>query len=72
MQSNFEMMTVAELKNYALSHRHEVGPLRELYRRRTPDAEAIWFQASQTPEEEEQQIKVIQQVTMNKGLTKNF
>ena len=72
MQSNFEAMTVAELKNYALSHRQEVEPLRELYRRRIPDAEVVWFQAPQTPEEEEQQIKVIQQVIMNQGLTKNF
>jgi hypothetical protein len=46
--------------------------LLELYRRSTPDAEAVWFQAPQTPEEEEQQIKVIQQVIMNQGLTKNF
>ena len=72
MQSNFEAMTVAELKSYALSHRNEVEPLRELYRRRTPDGEAVWFQAPQTPEEEEQQIKVIQEVIMNQGLTKNF
>lgn len=72
MQSNFEMMTVAELKNYALSHRHEVGPLRELYRRRTPDADAIWFQAPQTIEEQERQMNLIQRVITNRGLTKNL
>ena len=72
MQSNFEMMTVAELKSYALSHRNEVEPLRELYRRRTPDAEAVWFQAPQTSEEEEQQVKVIQEVIMDQRLTKNL
>jgi hypothetical protein len=72
MRSHFEMMTVAELKSYALSHRDEVEPLRELYRRRTPDAEAVWFQAPQTTEEQEQQINLIQQVIRNKGLTKNL
>ena len=72
MQSNFEMMTVAELKNYALSHRHEVEPLRELYRRRTPDADAIWFQAPQTIEEQERQMNLIQRVITNRGLTKNL
>jgi hypothetical protein len=72
MQSNFEAMTVTELKSYTLSHRHEVEPLRELYRRRTPDAEAVWFQAPQTSEEEEQQVKVIQEVIMDQRLTKNL
>lgn len=72
MQSNFEAMTVAELKSYALSHRNEVEPLRELYRRRTPDAEAVWFQAPQTIEEQEWQMNLIQEVITNKGLTKNL
>ena len=72
MQSNFEAMTVAELKSYALSHRHEVEPLRELYRRRTPDADAIWFQAPQTIEEQERQMNLIQRVITNRGLTKNL
>jgi hypothetical protein len=66
------MMTVAELKAYALSHRDEVEPLRELYRRRTPDAEAVWFQAPQTIEEQEWQMNLIQEVITNKGLTKNL
>ena len=72
MQSNFEAMTVAELKSYALSHRNEIEPLRELYRRRTPDAEAVWFQAPQTTEEQERQMNLIQEVIRNKGLTKNL
>ncbi|MGL5036051.1 MAG: DUF6887 family protein [Microcystaceae cyanobacterium] len=72
MRSHFEMMTVAELKSYALSHRHEIEPLRELYRRRTPDAEAVWFQAPQTIEEQERQMNLIQQVITNKRLTKNL
>ena len=65
-------MTVTELKSYALSHRHEVEPLRELYRRRTPDSEAIWFQAPQTIEEQERQMNLIQRVITNRGLTKNL
>ncbi|MBC6481561.1 MAG: hypothetical protein GDA56_31220 [Hormoscilla sp. GM7CHS1pb] len=43
MQQNFEVMTNKELIAYALAHREEVEPLRVLYRRRTPDSEAIWF-----------------------------
>ncbi len=43
MQPNFETMTIVELKKYALAHRSEVEPLRELYRRRTPDEEAVRF-----------------------------
>jgi hypothetical protein len=47
-------------------------PLRELYRRRTPDAEAVWFKVPQIIEEQEQQMNLIQQVITNKGLTKNL
>jgi hypothetical protein len=54
MQPNFETMTNAELKAYALAHRDEIEPLREIYRRRTPDAEAVWYRLPGTKEEEEQ------------------
>jgi hypothetical protein len=54
MQPNFETMTICELKAYALAHRDEVEPLREIYRRRTPDAEAVWYRLPETQEEEEQ------------------
>jgi hypothetical protein len=43
MQPNFEKMTNAELRAYALAHRDDVEPLRVLYRRRTPDSEATWY-----------------------------
>lgn len=43
MQPNFEAMTNKELVAYALTHREEAEPLRELYRRRTPDDEATWY-----------------------------
>ena len=50
MQPNFEAMTIAELRAYALAHRYEIEPLREIYRRRTPDAEAVWFRLPETKE----------------------
>lgn len=62
MQPNFGQMTIAELRAYALTHRDEVEPLRELFRRRTPDAEATWFRLPQTQEEEHQQVQLFQQM----------
>lgn len=50
-------MTTAELKTYALTHRDEIEPLRELYSRRTPDEEAIWFKLPTTVEEEHHQLE---------------
>jgi hypothetical protein len=66
MQPNFETMTTAELKAYALAHRDEVEPLREIYRRRTPDTEAVWFRLPETKEEEEQQLQQFQQMLSEK------
>jgi hypothetical protein len=66
MQPNFETMTTTELRAYALAHRDEVEPLREIYRRRTPDAEAIWFKLPETKEEEEQQLQQFQQMLSEK------
>lgn len=59
-------MTTAELKAYALAHRDEVEPLREIYRRRTPDTEAVWFRLPETKEEEEQQLQQFQQMLSEK------
>jgi hypothetical protein len=64
MQPNFETMTISELKAYALAHRDEVEPLRELYRRRTPDVEAVWYRLPET--EEEQQLQQFQQMLSEK------
>jgi hypothetical protein len=38
MTPNFEAMTNAELKTYALQHREDAMPLRVLFSRRRPDA----------------------------------
>jgi hypothetical protein len=43
MQPNFEEMTNAELRAYALAHRDDIEPLRVLYSRRSPDSEATWY-----------------------------
>ncbi|NES86182.1 MAG: hypothetical protein F6K10_35115, partial [Moorea sp. SIO2B7] len=53
----FKTMSTIELKRYALTHRGEVEPLRELYHRRTPDEEATWFKLPTTKEEEQQQFE---------------
>lgn len=50
MRPNFEEMTSAELRAYALAHRDDVEPLRVLYSRRSPDSEAIWYGPMCTPE----------------------
>ena len=62
MHPNFETMTIAELRAYALTHRDEVEPLKEIYRRRTPDTDAVWFKLPQTKEEEEQQLQRFKQI----------
>jgi hypothetical protein len=62
MQPNFEAMSNAELRAYALSHRNAIEPLRELYRRRTPDSEAAWFKLPQTEDEERQQFEQFKQI----------
>jgi hypothetical protein len=50
MKPNFEEMTNAELRAYALAHREDMEPLRVLYSRRSPDSEATWYPAPLTPE----------------------
>jgi len=50
MQPNFEEMTNAELRAYALAHRDDIEPLRVLYSRRSPDSEATWYGPMCTPE----------------------
>ena len=61
MQPNFEAMTNQELRAYALAHRETIEPLRVLYDRRSPDAEAIWFHPPQSGEEEQQQFELFKQ-----------
>ena len=50
MRPNFEEMTSAELRAYALAHRDDIEPLRVLYSRRSPDSEATWYGPMSTPE----------------------
>jgi hypothetical protein len=66
MQPNFEKMTISELRAHALAHREEIEPLREIYRRRTPDAEAVWFRLTETKEDEERQLEIFQQMLSEK------
>jgi hypothetical protein len=65
MHPNFKKMTTAELKASALAHRDEIEPLRELYRRRTPDVQAVWYRLPET-KEEEQQLQQFQQMLSEK------
>jgi hypothetical protein len=62
MQPNFEAMSALELTRYALTHRDEVEPLRELYRRRTPDDEATWFEPPKDKEEEQKQFELFKRM----------
>lgn len=62
MQPNFEIMSTLELTRYALSHRNEVEPLRELYRRRSPDEEATWFKLPKDKEEEQKQFELFKKL----------
>jgi hypothetical protein len=62
MQADFEQMTFTELRAYALAHREEVEPLREMYRRRSPDSEAVWFRMPQSKEEEEEQEEQLRKI----------
>jgi hypothetical protein len=71
MHPNFEAMTNSELKAYALTHRNEVEPLRELYRRRTPDSEAVWFKLPQTKDEEQQQFEQFKQMLSERESSKD-
>jgi hypothetical protein len=62
MQPDFETMSTLELTRYALTHRGEVEPLRELYRRRTPDDEATWFKLPKDKEEEQKQFELFKKM----------
>ena len=46
MKPNFETMTRQELKSYVLTHRDDKEALDLLMSRRSPDSEAVWYDAS--------------------------
>lgn len=71
MQPNFEAMTNAELRAYALTHRNTLEPLLELYRRRTLDSEAVWFKLPQTKDEEQQQFEQFKQMLSERESSKD-
>ncbi|OCR02868.1 hypothetical protein BCD67_16460 [Oscillatoriales cyanobacterium USR001] len=60
MRPNFEAMTNAELRAYALAHRsdEDIEALRVLFDRRSPDSEAVWFHPPKTKEEEKEQFEL--------------
>jgi hypothetical protein len=49
MEPNFETMTRQELKLYVLTHRDDREAFDLLMSRRSPDSEAIWYDASISP-----------------------
>jgi hypothetical protein len=69
MKPNFEAMTNAELKAYALAHRggdDDLEALRVLVSRRKPDAEAIIFHPPKNKEEEQEQLKLFKRIVDEK------
>lgn len=74
MKPNFEAMSNAELKAYALAHRDEIEPLRVLFNRRTPDNESTLFHPPKTEAEWQQQLNMIIPILeqdREKGTSKN-
>jgi hypothetical protein len=67
MKPDFETMTNAELRSYALAHREEIDPLRILFQRRTPDTEATLFHPPKTAEEWQQQIEMLRPILEKDG-----
>lgn len=51
MKPNFETMTRQELKAYVLTHRDDREAIDLLMSRRSPDSEAIRYDASTSPEQ---------------------
>ncbi len=46
MKPNFETMTRKELKDYVLAHRDDQEAVDLLMSRRSPDSQAVWYDAS--------------------------
>lgn len=68
MKPNFEEMTNAELRDYALKHRSDdVGALRVLFSRRKPDSETIVFYPPKSKEEEQEQFELFQRILEEKA-----
>jgi hypothetical protein len=46
VKTSFETMTRQELKSYVLTHRDDKEAIDLLMSRRSPDSEAVWYDAS--------------------------
>jgi hypothetical protein len=72
MKPNFETMTRQELKAYVLTHRDDKEALDLLISRRSPDSEAVWYDASTSPEQTKEilqkKIQYDQRAFMNKNI----
>ncbi|MGL6139211.1 MAG: DUF6887 family protein [Planktothrix sp.] len=68
MISDFEKMTNAELKAYALEHRGEedVEALRVLFRRRKPYGQDLTFYPAKNQQEKQEQIERFKQIIEEK------
>jgi hypothetical protein len=68
MKPNFEEMTNAELKAYALKHRsdEDLEALRVLFNRRKPDSETIIFYPPKNKEEEQEQFELFKRIIEEK------
>lgn len=73
MKPNFEEMTNAELRAYALEHRadEDIEALRVLFSRRKPDSQAITFHPPKTKEEEQEQFQLFKRIVEEKERKKN-
>lgn len=59
MKPDFKTMTRAELRAYVLEHRDDLEAFHALMNRRSPDAEATWYDFPNTEEGREQIEEVI-------------
>ena len=69
MKPNFEEMTNAELRDYALKHRSDddVDALRVLFSRRKPDSETIVFYPPKSKQEEQEQFDLFERILEEKA-----
>ncbi|BAU10192.1 hypothetical protein LEP3755_06720 [Leptolyngbya sp. NIES-3755] len=62
MKPNYDEMTTAQLRTYILKHRDDLDAMEAFFARRSPDAEATWFEPPQTVEEWQQQMEQLRPI----------